>query len=194
MHYGKQLLEVVKVHYKQLSFFNLGLCLVACSYLDEPALPSVPSVPVLSEIEGMMKLGRQLENPYSVENMKKARDNITASGRVAEDVEITTTHLYLKFLPKNEAEMDVLQTDSTLVLYDYPLDFEIEERGDFYRDPSVPAGQPTYQYGAVGVRQPLPPGIAYELLAKLFIPDEFSDAEGPPPVRQDARCAIRIHH
>ena len=131
-----------------------------------------------SDIEGMTKLGKQLENPYSVQNMKKAWETLNQNGRTSgENVEITTTHLYIRFKPKNEDELSILKRDSTLVLYDYPLDYKIEQTGDFYHDPEVPINQPTYQYSAVTVDEKLPRGVEYELLAELFIPDEEGDED-----------------
>ena len=134
-----------------------------------------------SEMVGMTKLGKRLENPYSVENMKKALESLKTSnpnGRTSqEEIDITTTHLYIRFKPKDEDELSILKRDSTLVLYDYPLDYEIAETGDFYHDPEVPVDQPTYQYCAVEVGKELPEVVEYELLAELFIPDEDSDEE-----------------
>jgi hypothetical protein len=132
-----------------------------------------------SSSEGMTQLGEQLENPYSVENMKRALDNLRksqASGRISADgVEITTTHLYLKFKPKNEAEMAILKRDSTLILFNYPLDYPIVKEGDYYHDPTIPLDRPTYQYTSVTVDKELPSGVEYEVLAELFIPDEEKD-------------------
>ena len=133
-----------------------------------------------SPTEGLIKLGEKLENPYSVENMQKALDNIKSSKLSAKsssvnDIEITTTHLYLRFKPKNEEELNILALDSTFVLYDYPLDYEITENGYFYKDPEVTGDQPTYQYCAIPVDKKLPDGVEHELLANLFIPDEDSD-------------------
>ena len=105
-----------------------------------------------------IELGKRLENPYSVSNMKKALANLRKSEQsakmAADDFEITATHLYVKFTPKNEQELDVLMVDSTLVLYDYPLDYEIAVNGDYYRDPTIPEDQPTPQYCAVKVTNP----------------------------------------
>ena len=132
-----------------------------------------------SDMEGMTRLGKKLENPYAIENMRKALENLKASspdGRInGEDVEITTTHLYIRFKPKTEDELSILQKDSTLILYSYPLDYEIDQPGDFYHDPEVPVDQPTYQNCAVEADKKLPDGVKYELLAELFIPDEDSD-------------------
>lgn len=131
--------------------------------------------------EDMIKLGKQLENPYSVSNMQKALNNLKKSNLQAKtsetEIAVIATHLYVKFKPKNEDELGVLKRDSTLVLYPYPLDFEIDEEGDFYRDPEVPEGQPTYQYCAIEVGKQLPDGVEHEILEELFIPDEEKDAE-----------------
>lgn len=126
--------------------------------------------------EDMIKLGKQLENPYSVSNMQKALSNLKKSNLQAKtsetEIEVIATHLYIKFKPKDEDELGILKRDSTLVLYPYPLDFEIDEEGDFYRDPEVPDGQPTYQYCAIEIEKQLPDGVEAEIIEELFIPDE----------------------
>ena len=86
----------------------------------------------------MIILGEQLENPYATKVMKQAAINIGAR------VNIETTHLYVKFIPKNEEDLDRLNVDSTLTLFSYPLDRELSGGGVYYRDPNVPEGQPTY--------------------------------------------------
>lgn len=154
----------------------IGMILYSCQKDDEIISQAAEQAPT----EGLIKLGKKLENPYSVENMQKALDNLknsnlSAKSSSVDNIEITTTHLYLRFKPKNEDELNILTTDSTLVLYDYPLDYEITENGYFYRDPEVRAGQPTYQYCAVPVDKKLPDGVEHEILVNLFIPDEDSD-------------------
>lgn len=141
-----------------------------------------------------IELGKRLENPYSVSNMKKALANLRKSEQsakmAADDFEITATHLYVKFTPKNEQELDILTVDSTLVLYDYPLDYEIAINGDYYRDPNIPENQPTPQYCAVKVSYPFAQSnskvkgnakvmetVEKTILEELFIPDEEFDAD-----------------
>ena len=151
----------------------------SCQTDENLELSSTEQFLSIEDMEGMTKLGQQLENPYSVENMKKALESLQASnpnGRTSEEeIEITTTHLYIRFKPKDEEELAILKNDSTLTLYDHPLDYEIEETGDFYHDPTIPIDQPTYQYCAVEMETELPVGVEYELLAELYIPDEDSD-------------------
>ena len=135
----------------------------SCQTDENLQLSSTEQFLSIEDMEGMTKLGKQLENPYSVENMKKVLESLKASnpnGRTSgEEIEITTTHFYIKFKPKNEDELDILQKDSTLILYTYPLDYEIEEAGDFYHDPTIPIDQPTYQYCAVEVEKEIPSGV-----------------------------------
>ncbi|MDO4782934.1 MAG: hypothetical protein Q4A09_06945 [Capnocytophaga felis] len=107
--------------------------------------------------------------------MKKALQSLRKSSLTAknsENVEITTTHLYIRFVPKTDEELSVIKIDSTLILYDYPLDYEILQTGSYYREPNLPESQPTPQYCAVEVNKKLPEGIDYEVLSELYIPDE----------------------
>lgn len=142
---------------------------LSCSVEDDVS-PTNPNFLNSSSV----KLGKKLENPYSVENMKKAWGNIhlTDARTTRSDVTIQTTHLYVKFTPKSEKELDILKNDKTLILYDYPLDYELEEAGTFYRDPLTPSDQPTPQYCAVQVDYAFPQGVEYDILEELFIPDE----------------------
>jgi len=128
----------------------------------------------------MSGLGERLENPYSVENMRIALESLQNSNennRMGDGIEVITTHLYLKFKPQNEDELSLLQQDSTLNLYTYPLDYELLDGVDDYHDPEVPEDQPTYQYCAVPVDKALP-DVSYEILEQLFIPDDYSDDGG----------------
>lgn len=147
---------------------------------DEDFLPQSDNFLSENEIQGMTKLGKQLENPYSVENMRKAFDNLKSASpnnRISgNEIEITTSHYYIKFKPKNEDELSILKRDSTLILFEYPLDYEILEGGTHFHDPSVPIGTPTFQYVSIPIDKKIPDGVGYEILENLFIPDEEKDS------------------
>lgn len=119
--------------------------------------------------ESMTVLGDQLENPYSVTNMKKAYSNLKSSSSETPDVNIETTHYYIRFLPKSEDELTILKQDTLLDLYDYPLDYEILSPGVYYHDPELPDSSITWQYCAVTIDKELP-NVFYEKLADLYIP------------------------
>src|SRR6056297_2899019 len=83
--------------------------------------------------EGQIKLGEKLENPYSVENMHRAYNNI--KDKLKSAIDIDTTHYYVRFLPKTDKKLMELLQDTTLEFYDYPLDVEMEQGGTYYHDP-----------------------------------------------------------
>jgi hypothetical protein len=126
--------------------------------------------------KSMTKLGRQLENPYSVTNMQIAWDSLRAgSSSRDEDIAVITTHYYVKFSPQNENKLEIIKDDTTLTLYDSPLDYEIDSIGAYYHDPDVPLHKPTPQYCAVEANYIFPNNVKYEILEELFIPDDYSD-------------------
>lgn len=125
----------------------------------------------------MTVLGEKLENPYSIENMQTAYSNLKSSGAISDDIEISATHKYIRFLPKSEADMELLIDDTTLVLFDIPMDYEILEGGVCYHDPSLPDSSFTWQYCAVEIGKKLP-NVYYELMEELYIPlEEIEDEE-----------------
>ena len=145
------------------------------------AQPEVPPIAEQQEefvpSDGMMQLGRKLENPYSLENMRRALNLLPAESRSGFSVEdIQPTHLYVKFKPKNVDELDaMLWSDSSLDFYDHPLDYEVVSSGRYYHDPSLPEGVPTYYYVSIPVGHPIPEVCEYEILEELYIPDELTD-------------------
>ena len=150
---------------------------VACQNQDEVITPEIDDFENFAE--GKMVLGKQLENPYSIENMKKALASLNANGRTTSDFDIEATDLYVRFIPTDSTELDALedynQIDTTFNLFDHPLDFEIEEVGHWYHDPTIPDHLPTYQYTVVKPDFVFPDTLEYEVLAELFIPDELED-------------------
>lgn len=61
-----------------------------------------------------MILGRKLDNPYSVTNMKTAYEAIKEKYRghaevSIENISITRTHKYVQFKPRTEDELDSLE-------------------------------------------------------------------------------------
>ena len=124
--------------------------------------------------DDVIKLGERLENPYTVENMQKAYNNLKKENNLKSTFQIQTTDLYVRFAPSSEEEWQILRADS-LELFDMPLDYEIEEGGTFYHDPEVPVDQITWQYTVVPVNYTFP-NIKYEVLAELFLQYEEEDS------------------
>ena len=115
-----------------------------------------------------IELGRKLENPYSVTNVRKA---MTALFPTRASVDVPVSDLYVRFLPKNSDDLGVL-SDLGLDLFDHPLDHEIVKTGDYYHDPLIPSEEITWQYAVVPSDFVFPDDISYEILDECFIPDE----------------------
>jgi hypothetical protein len=123
-------------------------------------------------------LGNKKINPYSAVNMNAALDTLKAhpnelsqclnSPMLVNQIEINSTDLYVRFLPKDSIQYKRLMTDTTLTLFDFPLDYEIEQTGEFYHDPTVP-GVYTWLYTKVPKNYIFPEGITYEVIEELFI-------------------------
>ena len=122
------------------------------------------------EDQDKIVLGDKLSTPYSVDNMKEAYNNLQQKGTIKETIKISTTHYYVRFLPKNESELGILLS-SSIELFSYPLDYEIENEGSYYHDPSIPEDKITWQYANVPVDYEFP-DIQYEILNHLFLIDE----------------------
>lgn len=106
---------------------------------------------------------------------------------------ITSTNYYVKFIPQDDNELSLLKNDTTIYLYQYSLDVELEEGSLTYQDPEVPIGQPAYQYTSVPVDYAFP-DVAFEILAELFIPESSEEVkeELPVPVEKLVYEALRI--
>lgn len=115
---------------------------------------------------GMIRLGERLEDPYTVENMTRAFSALYPT-KAASDY-ISTTDLYVRFLPKTEEEYDLLE-GLGLQMIDHPVDFSILQEGDYYHDPSVPEDEFTWQYAVVPYDFEFPEGVEYEVIDKCYI-------------------------
>jgi hypothetical protein len=129
-------------------------------------------------------LGEQKENPFSVENMRIALDSLIAYAKDTEstgvnlksasEIEILPTDLYVRFLPTDSTQYNTLFADTTLTLFDIPLDYEITQLGDYYYDPTLTTPY-TWYYTTVKPGYEPPSGIKYELLSELFIVENSPD-------------------
>ena len=116
----------------------------------------------------MIVLGEQLQDPYSVDNMTKALQTVhpAAAGRVA----LEATDFYVRFLPKNEDQLNTL-VNLGLELVDHPLDYRIVREGDWYHDPEIPEDSITWLYTVVPVDFEFPRDIRYERLDDCYLAD-----------------------
>ena len=167
-------------------FFLLSLCaclIVSCSRFDEQFMktPGYVTQNDYSFSEGMTVLGKRIEIPYSIENLNRAYNSLDAETKSQINLEqITPTHYYIKFSPKNVEELDILRNiKPRLILSEEPLDYEIQEGGTYYHDPSLPEDVPTFQYSTISVERwrELSDTLSVnsEILISAYIPDYDDD-------------------
>ncbi|MCI5777430.1 MAG: hypothetical protein MR215_07375 [Bacteroidales bacterium] len=133
---------------------------------------------------GATVLGERIPNAYTPEHMRKALAAIKAEGGgnkalAINEEDIEATHLYLKFAPRDSAEVELLDNDKEIMYTVIPMDREIEQIGDYYHDPSLPDSVPTYQYCVARIGQDLP-NVPHETLSELYLLEEanvFEDCD-----------------
>lgn len=119
----------------------------------------------------------RLENPYSVTNMKKALESLKNKTSKGPDnayaaVNIRPTHLYVKFIPRNEAELSAVKRDTLIELYEHPLDVEDWVIQTYFTYDTA-SNRPPELWAAVKVGHRLPRGCPSQILERLYIPDEM---------------------
>ncbi len=144
----------------------------ACTRHDPYSADNYPHSAADGLPHEMIVLGERLEDPYTVQNMSKALFSLypTKSSRG----EVETTDLYVRFLPKDQDDCDRL-AGLGVNLIDHPLDYEILEEGDYYRDPGIDDEEITWQYAVVSPDFNFPNGIRYEIIDECYIAENASE-------------------
>jgi hypothetical protein len=138
---------------------------------DELIQNEQPELKNFKPTDDMLVLGEKIIDPYHFEIMQKAYDIVKSKGEFLPIDKLTPTHIYMRFLPKNEDQWQILKTDTNLILYDFPLHYEIVEHGLYYHDPELPEDAITWQYSVIPVNYEYPTSIPHEILYKAYIPD-----------------------
>ena len=122
---------------------------------------------------GAIVLGDRLDNPYKTENMARALMSLYPTK--ADRVELKSTDLYVRFLPKDKDQYDLLE-DMGLQLLDHPLDYAIAVEGDWYHDPQVPEGNVTWQYAVVPVGFEFP-DVKHEVIHECYLAEHDAESK-----------------
>ena len=129
-------------------------------------------------------IGKKLENPYTVSNMRIAYENLNED-RVQsrntvqmDDMQnpIQATDLYVKIFIQNADQLESLEADS-LNYSILPLDYEIIGEGDLEIDPETLTQEGYWIYSSIPIKYRLPEKIRYEIIAELFLPELEDDEE-----------------
>lgn len=121
------------------------------------------SVKARSDENGETKteLGRLRVNPFTVEIMAQAHRNLYGSSITA----MRTTHLYVKFLPASFNDIKLLEA-MDIFLFDFPLEYEIIEMGDYYQELEGENFPELYTVVEAGFNFP---EVDYEIVDELYL-------------------------
>ena len=134
---------------------------------------------------GEIRLGEKINSPVTLRNMQRAADSLAQrNGMVLRSAQqLEATHLYVRFLPKDSAEYELLVGDTLLDPTPYPWDYELTE-GDSYHDPSLPHDAYQWQYTVIPAEHDLEQyNVQYEVLEELYMPDGMFDEESNTSTR-----------
>jgi len=113
--------------------------LISCRPDDAESI-SKPNFPNNLKSAGpdSIALGNQLPNPYTPSAFVEAMESLISKGVINDgDFAVEVTHNYVRLYVDNDAFEYYITMDSNLVTLDFPLDYEIIEDGDYYRDHSI---------------------------------------------------------
>ncbi len=129
--------------------------------------------------------GKKLLNPFSVVNMRHAYEQLKSDSSSGSFpfFDIKPTHWYVRFAVTSEIDYDRLAQDSTLQLFDFPLDYENASAPENFYEPSITNEKPMYRYAAVPVDFRSAQGVAFEILDELYLPDHANGT-----LQRDARA------
>lgn len=127
-----------------------------------------------------LKSGKKLENPYALKNMRKALFNlkeksksITSREAVVslDDFVMDPNYLYVEIAPTTAAQEAEIKQDSSLIVFDYPLDYEFTDEVLDARPQLAPNEFPVY-YSAIKIDSDMASEAYYQTLEELYIPEE----------------------
>ena len=192
-----------KNNYRLLLLTLIGTCLFSC----QDTIENVPqATPNLSEVladesDGEIVLGKKLDNPYTVKNMRKALKNLKekqqktakkyAGETFNEGFEIEITDYYVKFWIENNAQKELLLADS-LNLSIVPLDVEIEQEGDYFVDENTEIEQGQWLYTSVVKDYQFHSEVTHEIIEELFLIEESGLEEDEGDEKEDASTTTTI--
>jgi hypothetical protein len=148
-----------------MTLILLALALVSCSKEDMHNVRDINYDYGRDLKHEKIVLGNRLDNPYKTENMARALKSLYPTK--ADRVELKSTDLYVRFLPADQGQCDLLESMG-LQLVDHPVDYDIVVEGDWYHDPSVPEGDVTWQYAVVPADFQFP-DVNYEIIDECYI-------------------------
>ncbi len=148
-----------------------GMLITSCKKEDVLPESNTPSQKPVSTDE-QTKIGKKLPNPFTVENMQNAYNQLS---RQKTETELETNQLYVRFFPETTEDTKSLE-EQGLILWDIPLDVEVEQYGTTYHNPVSPNTTMTWLYTIVKPDYEFG-NIKHEIIDSLFLPNLVSNEQ-----------------
>lgn len=115
-----------------------------------------------------MILGEILPNPYSISNMVATYNIYYAANLLT----VPVTHYYVRFSPANEAQLALLEDSLEVEIFDYPLNYEVIQDGDYYRQPGKGVEDMPDFFAVVPNTFQFPAAVPHVILEELHFPHD----------------------
>jgi len=163
------------------NFISLVFCsllIISCSDTTDMSVGTAASI----NRNEYIKYGKKLENPYSIKNMRKALFNLKEKTKgksstskemlvPVDELSIEPNYLYVEIAPTTAAQEAEIKQDSSLIVFDYPLDYEFTDEVLDARPQLAPNEFPVY-YSAIKIDSDMASEVYYQTLEELYIPEE----------------------
>ncbi len=156
--------------------------LAGCTKFNEPAhIRKMPTT--MAETRSGGAAFDSLPDPYAIANMQAVYDTYGNDNRV-----LQPTDLYVRVMPCDSTQLELLEDMYDLDLFDYPLDLDIPA-GEEYIDPTIPEGEFGWFYTTVKPDFVFPEDIIYEILRECYIPE---NGETIPPTTRAGEIDVEM--
>ena len=125
--------------------------------------------------KGSLVLGDKLNDPYKLDNMNNAFLELAASGIQFPFSSVSPTGKYVRVLIHTDEELEQLESDTSIIWFEYPLDYAIAELGCSYYDPTLSDSTYSWQYGVVPIEYTFPENLYVEQIYSVFIPEDYPE-------------------
>ena len=168
----------VKIRFVAAMFVAIGVIagISSCAKDDEYLSNGndISAMEKAGEGDDAIVLGKKMNDPYNIANMKVAFEKLKDEGTELPFDVLEPTGLYVRVLAGSTAELDLLEADTNMTWFDYPLDYEFAKTGTYYHDPTLPDSA-TWKYGVIPVDYSLPSSLQREVIYQVFIPDDHPE-------------------
>ena len=168
----------IKKRFLAAMFVAIGViaCISSCAKDDEYLGNGndISAMEKAGEGDDAIVLGKKMNDPYNIAFMSKAFQQLKAEGAELPFDVLEPTGLYVRVLAGSTAELDLLEADTNMTWFDYPLDYEFAKTGTYYHDPTLPDSA-TWKYGVIPVDYSLPSSLQREVIYQVFIPDDHPE-------------------